>query len=217
MSRAFVLHTRPFRDRSVLCDWFSDAGRLVAIVSKTKKKSPQPFQPFWLEHQSARGDFSRIKRMEMQGPAFPLTGMALFCGLYVNELILLSCPINDPQEDLMTVYEATLKALAHDDQCAITLRRFELALIHHCGYALPFDTVDPDGYYRFDENQGLVVSDNQLDGAYKGAVLQAIGRGAWDDVALRSAKALLRSVIDVLVQPRVIKTRRMMQALAEHL
>lgn len=219
MTRAFVLHTRPFRDRSVLCDWFSEEGRWVSIVNKPspKKGALEPFQPFWLDATPGRGEFMRIKRMERQGAAWHLPGLALFCGLYVNELLLLITQNNDAQPDLMVAYEQTLAALANHQSVEATLRQFELMLIQESGYALPFAEVDFGGYYRFDEQKGFSPIDPSFDGAYKGSTLHAIGQGLWDDQqVLCCAKHLLRQAIDALVQHRVIKTRRMMQELSEY-
>lgn len=139
--RCFVLHRREYRNTSLLVEVFgAEPGRFPAIArgAKGSRTVPagllQPFQPVWMTW-SGRGEVKTLRSAEAAGPPLSLEGKALYCGFYVNELLMRLTGRNDPHEGLFGPYSLTLAALAEGEDPGRVLRAFELALLRELGYA----------------------------------------------------------------------------------
>lgn len=136
---AFVLHSYPYKETSLIVDVFSrDFGR-VALVAKGAKRPHsklrgvlQTFQPLsvgWLGKTEVR----TLTSAEWIGGLLPLEKSALLCGFYLNELLVKLLARDDPHPALFDHYIATLNQLAHDEPAPIVLRKFERALLKETG------------------------------------------------------------------------------------
>lgn len=103
--RAFVLHSRPFSETSLLLDLFSESEGRVRVLAKGArsrrsqlKGALQPFTPL-LVRWSGRGEVKTLRNAEAVSLALPLSGITLYCGLYVNELALAYCSRNSPSQN----------------------------------------------------------------------------------------------------------------------
>jgi len=162
----FVLHSYPYRETSLIVDVLTrDHGR-VALVAKGAKRPHsalrgvlQTFQPLSLAW-SGRSEMRTLTRAEWVGGMLPLTGDALVCGFYVNELLVRFCAREDPHPALFHHYVVTLTRLAHDEPAALVLRSFERTLLRETGYAVAFSVnraqegPDPQAIYLFDPERG---------------------------------------------------------------
>lgn len=169
LQRGFILHRRDYRNSSLLLEVFSaEAGRLVCIA-KGAKAAPkgrgalasllQPFQPLWL-HWVGRGEVKTLTRAEAAASAIALGGERLYCGFYLNELLLRLLARDDPQAPLFVFYQQALADLASEAMDAV-LRRFELRLLEELGYALDLRQdrhgvpIDPNRCYGYRPDAGL--------------------------------------------------------------
>ena len=143
---AFVLHTYPYRETSLIVEAFTAQAGRVAMVARGAKRPKselrgvlQAFQPLTLAW-AGTGELKTLVRAEWRG-GLPLPGgAALLCGFYLNELLLKLLPREDPHPALWNDYASTLEALterARPPEQAATLRRFEVRLLAELGYALP--------------------------------------------------------------------------------
>jgi len=140
---AFILHTRAWRETSLLIEAFSRHHGRVGLVargvrgakSRFARASLQPLQPLLLGW-SARGELGTLTSAEQTGSPWRLSGDALFAGMYVNELVLRVSSRNDPHPGAFAAYTECLARLAENDDIAWTLRRFERGLLADLGYAL---------------------------------------------------------------------------------
>ncbi|MEE4251313.1 MAG: recombination protein O N-terminal domain-containing protein, partial [Alcanivoracaceae bacterium] len=85
----WVLHRRPYRNTSVIVDLLSaDSGR-VSAIARGGQRQPllQPFRPLWVEWRG-RGELRTLGTIEPAGIAYALQGEALYCGLYLNEILV---------------------------------------------------------------------------------------------------------------------------------
>jgi DNA repair protein RecO (recombination protein O) len=162
---AFVLHTYPYRETSVIVEALTAAHGRVALVARGARRPRsdlrgvlQAFQPLGLSWSGA-GELKTLVKADWRGGLPRVGGSALLCGFYLNELLLKLLPREDPHPQLFRDYEAALVELAGGAEQAPVLRRFELRLLAELGYALPLtheaDTgrpVDPAEryYYAFD-------------------------------------------------------------------
>lgn len=160
MDRAYVLHTYPYRETSLILQaWTEKHGRLglVAKGARRPKSASRsllvPFQPLVIDW-FGKGELRTLKTAEPAAPATPLGGQALLSAFYLNELLLKLTTRDDPHEALFTAYDEAVTALrgisrmhvapgAPEDAAARgqgsvepVLRRFELALLREVGYAL---------------------------------------------------------------------------------
>ncbi|HQZ32536.1 MAG TPA: DNA repair protein RecO, partial [Arenimonas sp.] len=133
---AFVLHTRPWRETSLIVEMLTrDHGRVAVIARGVQgaKRHPlraalQPLQ--WLRVDFLpRGELGRLVQAEALDAAPMLQGETLMAAFYVNELLLRLLPRQDPAPALFERYAEVRQALAGSDPLAWTLRRFERDLL----------------------------------------------------------------------------------------
>lgn len=164
---AFVLHSYPYKETSLLVDIFSrDHGR-VALVAKGAKRPHsklrgvlQTFQPLALDW-SGKSEVRNLINAEWIGGLHPLEKSALLSGFYLNELLVKLLARDDPHPELFNHYVATLNQLAHGEPAPIVLRKFERALLRETGVSSDYVTdaesgapVDPDRIYVVDPEYG---------------------------------------------------------------
>ncbi|GAB3625233.1 DNA repair protein RecO [Pandoraea terrae] len=165
---AFVLHSYPYRETSLIIDVLTrDFGRLALVAKGAKRPHSalrgvlQTFQPLALSW-TGKAELRTLTKAEWVGGLRPLEGDALLSGFYLNELLVKFCAREDPHEKLFNHYLATLHHLAHDEPPAIILRAFERVLLRETGYAVAFDRctqtrarVLPERQYVFHPDWGV--------------------------------------------------------------
>lgn len=170
LQRSFVLHRRDFGNTSLILEVFSGPHGRLAVLAKGAKRPRrrvaggemlQPFRPLWLSW-SGRGEVKTLVRSEPAGSAVDLSGTALFCGLYLNELLVRLLGRADPQEALFAFYHLALTSLAQGDDIQSVLRQFELRLLHELGYSVELDReaesgdpIQPEARYVYEPELGL--------------------------------------------------------------
>ena len=139
---AYVLHTLPFQNTSLLVDFFClDYGRVRAVAKgarrpKSRTRSQlQPFQPLLITL-SGRSEVKTVNAVEFSVPPFSLTGMKLFSALYMNELLVRLLQFHESHTPLYQNYQRSLVQLHGSEDIAAVLRRFELDLLRELGYQL---------------------------------------------------------------------------------
>lgn len=219
---AFVLHAYPFRETSLIVEVFSrDFGRLALLARGARRPrsalrglllSFQPLELGW----AGKGEVQTLMKAEWQGGQPLLTGRALFCAYYLNELLMQLLPREDPHERLFAVYTETLRRFAeglHESH----LRRFERALLQELGYGLSLECdaggspLDATGHYAYEIERGWV----RLPRA-GGSALSVSGKTlldlASDDFSdprsLLEAKQLMRALIAHYTGGRALETRK---------
>lgn len=94
LESAYILHARAYRDTSLLLELFTqEHGRVSAVARGAKgarsrfKGLLQPFVPLVVSW-SGKGELMTLLAAEANGIAHSLTGDALVCGIYLNELLM---------------------------------------------------------------------------------------------------------------------------------
>ncbi|HEY8244177.1 MAG TPA: DNA repair protein RecO [Casimicrobiaceae bacterium] len=227
---AFVLHTWPYKETSLIVEAFAEHEGRVAMVARGAKRPRselhgllQAFQPVALSWSGA-GELKTLIRAEWRG-GMPLpSGSALLCGFYLNELVLKLLPREDPHPKLYAIYHDALAELAGGAEQAPVLRRFELALLGELGYALQLATetdtgapVDPDARYHYAFDRGAQRGAPPPGVRWpmvRGATLVALAQGRFDDAPTAAeAKRLMREVIDHHLDTRTIQSRKVVRDL----
>lgn len=148
---AFVLHCYPYKESSLIVEAFARHRGRVGLLARGARRSRSAvrgmllaFHPLRLSW-SASAELGTLTGVEWAGGQRALSGLALMCGFYVNELVLRLLPREDAHESLFDAYAATLARLADGDDPAALLRGFELRLLRELGYAPPLEHVAGSG------------------------------------------------------------------------
>jgi len=227
---AFVLHTYPWRETSVIVEALTrDHGRTALVARGAKRRTSQlrgllsPFTALALAW-TGRGEVKTLVRAEWTGGLVPLRGDALLAGFYLNELVVRLLARADPHPALFSNYARALRALASDDSpLGSTLRAFEFDLLREIGYLPALDVcadgqaVESTARYRVDPQRGLVRDERESNGLNIGgstALAMAAGEFGAAGVAAE-ARAMLRLIIRYHLEGRPLNTRRILQDLRE--
>ena len=226
---AFVLHTYPFRETSLIVEVFSrDHGRIALLARGARRPrsslrglllSFQPLELAW----AGKGEVRTLMKAEWQGGQPLLTGKALFCGYYLNELLMHLLPREDAHQRLFSVYSETLRrfsgALKESD-----IRCFERAFLQELGYGLTLDTdatgtpIDTAGYYAYEIEHGPVRL--RMPGStalsVSGKTLIDLAHEDFSDPrSLVEAKQLMRALIGHYTGGKGLETRKIFMELQE--
>jgi DNA repair protein RecO (recombination protein O) len=235
MHLAFLLHRRDYRETSALADFFTFEHGVVSGVVKGARGSSKaqrlPLQPFvclsisWL----GANDLKTIKSVEAVNNAPLLSGAQLFCGLYINELLLRLLNRYDPYPHLFEAYQETLKSLMYclKDESDIVLRGFEKKVLSALGYGLTFSQdsdgveMDDHAHYSFESDHGFIkmtapATRDQQPLIYRGNTLLAIEA---DDYRLletrQAAKRLMRAALAYYLGGKPLHSRQLFQKMKE--
>jgi DNA repair protein RecO (recombination protein O) len=228
LTPCYVLHRRDFANTSLLVELFGrDGGRFPVVAKGAKRpRNPaaallQPFRPL-LVALSGRGEVRNLTRVEPAGPPLPLAGAALYCGFYLNELIVRLLGRADPHEILYAHYERALGALAVQPEPSPVLRRFELRLLEQAGYAMVLDhepgsdlPLRSEARYRYEPERGPVpCADDEGGFSVSGATLLALAAdGPLSPQQGREARELMRRVLGFYLGERPLKSRELFRVL----
>jgi DNA repair protein RecO (recombination protein O) len=219
---AFILHTRPWRETSLIVDVLSRRhGRLGLVARGARRQNSSlkarlvSFQPLHLSW-FGKGNLRTLHAAEWQGGDLNLRGHSLMCGFYLNELLLRLLPEGDPHETLYDHYEATLKALNGAGEVEPILRRFELNLLSELGYAQPLghsaDGGELQACARYGYEYGVgVVPPRPGAATYSGRTLLDLARGDLSHPSsLAEGKLLMRGLLAHYLGEQPLATRQLL-------
>ncbi|WP_227319186.1 DNA repair protein RecO [Cedecea davisae] len=222
--RAFVLHSRPWSETSLLLDLFSEESgriRLIAKGARSKrsnlKGALQPFTPL-LVRWGGRGEVKTLRSAEAVSLALPLSGISLYSGLYVNELVARVLEQETRFSELFFDYLHCIQALAGTiGTPEPALRRFELALLGHLGYGVDFlhcagsgEEVSDTMTYTYREEKGFIASVVIGHNSFTGRHLRALAEREFPDGdTLRAAKRFTRMALKPYLQGKPLKSREL--------
>ena len=234
---AFVLHAYPYRETSLIVEAFTPGFGRVSLVAKGAKRPRsemrgllQAFQPLVLSWSGA-GELKTLTHAEWRGGLPLVTGAALLCGFYLNELLLKLLAKEDAHAPLFEDYARALDALAQSAQPAAqaaVLRRFEVRLLAELGYGLALthdvDTgapIDASRMYHYVPDRGAYLLPPNVAHepaahrglVVRGATLLALSANAFDADSAAEAKRLMREVLDHHLEERRIVSRRVVRDL----
>jgi len=235
---AFVLHSYPFRETSLVLEVFARNFGRVALVARGARRPRSAlrgvllaFQPLLLSW-AGKSELRTLHRAEWQGGLPQLKGSGLLCGFYLNELMVKLLARDDPHETLYETYQQTLLTLGNGGHHAATLRRFEKQLLKELGYALALDhdvasgeAIRADHTYQYLIERGPVRSSSGIgsDGSSDGNRLELAGQTLLDlardnytnPVTLQQSKVLMRVLINHYLGNQTLNTRQLLKDLQQ--
>jgi DNA repair protein RecO (recombination protein O) len=221
LQSAYVLHNRRYGDSSLLIELLCrERGRVACIAKgalRNQRLQPrlQPFRPLLAELRG-RGEVLTLANAEPDGAPPALAGRRLYCGIYLNELLLRLTAREDPSPPLFDDYARALAALGRQAAEEPLLRGFEVQLLGHLGLGLSLERdaaggplVDAAHYvYAIGEGPRPVGAD--VKDAVRGATLLALRRGSFDDErSLKEARQLMRRILNHYLEGRPLRSREL--------
>ena len=223
---AFVLHSYPYRETSLVLEVLSRNYGRVALVARGARRprsalrgllmSFQPLTMSWF----GKHELRTLHSAEWQGGQPQLQGKALLCGFYLNELLLNLMARDDPHNQLFDYYQQTLQRLAHEQDHAATLRCFEKHLLQELGYALLLEheadsaaPIEPAVHYRYVIEHGASKS-SQQGMPILGKTLQDMATDDYrDPLSAQQSKQLMRMLLNHHLAGRTLHTRELIKDL----
>lgn len=166
--QGYLIHHRKYRERSHIVYLFTEEyGRIDGVLRQTL---PPQFHPIYL-FATGKSALKNFNKLEVFYQPETLQHDALFCGFYLNELILKLCPLEEKLPKTFAQYALAIKKLQkvqENDLFSIKqiLRQFESVLLKELGYELNFNHFDiqPTRYYQFNLHEGFVEVLQSKDG-----------------------------------------------------
>lgn len=220
---AYILHTRDYRETSLIIELFTQHQGRVAVLGRGIKRKPgihQSFVPMMVAYQG-RGELQTLTAIEAADLGFYFKGTALLSALYLNELLMRVLSARDPFPRLYSRYEQILKDIADNKQIAVLLRVFEKHLLTELGYGINLsteaesvDAIIPERYYRFQSQEGFVLVNrpNTHDSLiFSGNSIIALEKEKFTTPqTLQDAKVILRLALAPILGHRAIKSRELL-------
>lgn len=230
---AYVLHAYPFRETSLIVEVFTrDFGRMALLARGARRPRSavrgllmafQPLEIAW----AGKGEVLTLMKAEWVGGQPLLSGEALFCGYYLNELLMHLLPREDAHQRLFAGYARMLERLAADRAGRVheaDLRCFEKALLQELGYGLTLDR-DNDGHaidagshyaYRIESGPVRVAHPDAAPQTVSGRTLLHLQAEEFSDPRTRGeAKQLMRTLMAYYLGGRELETRKIFKELQE--
>ncbi len=224
---SWVLHTRNYRETSLLVDVFGLHGgryRLIAKGARRGKRNQRALlQPFrgLLMTTRGRGELRTLAAVEDSGASHELQQERLACGLYLNELLLALLPRFEPAPDVFALYGHVVAGLAAQTPPAPSLRAFELTLLETLGLAPDFtvvtrtgEAIHEDGCYAFDAG-GIGVAPQGVNClSVPGSALLALAERDFDTEP-RAQRQVLAALLQGPLGSRELRSRQLLAQFRE--
>lgn len=228
LTPGYILHHRPYRDTSRILEVLTrEHGRLSLFargVRGPKAKLASILQPFQmlLFSWSGRGDAAQLTGAESAQAAPPLPAACLMPAFYLNELLMKLTTRHDPLPALFDIYHQTLQGMRLGESLEPRLRVFEKRLLETLGYGLDLGAeaqtgkrIEPDEYYHFRPEQGLVAVAPDTAGALAGTSIIGLASEHLEGAReLEDAKRLLQAALAQCLEGRPLATRMVARAVA---
>lgn len=224
---AYVLHTQPFQNTSLLVDFFClDHGRIRAVAKGARRPKSrtrallQPFQPL-LVTLAGRAELKTLTAVEGSVNAFNLQGTRLFSGMYLNELLVRLLLFNEGHPELYQSYQQAIIGLHGDRDLQQILRCFELELLDALGYGFNREDdcttgqpIDPDALYLFHPDVGFERVAGHTEAGnpalFSGSDILSLGSNLSDDrVVSNAARRLTRMALQAHLGDKPLVSREL--------
>ncbi len=222
---AYILHTRPYRDTSMLVDFLTpEFGRITAVARGVRsRKTPKrnllnPFTRLLISFQG-NTDLKLLTHFEAEGAHFTLSAKHLFSGFYLNELLVRLLPELDTHPEVYDLYERALQELNAGQDLEPILRHFELRLLNELGYGIDFVMDVQSGEmisnrlgYCLDPTRGFYAADSEVPVGSQlcGEHINIISHGDFSQPEVKhTAKRITRILLKPLLGSKPLMSREL--------
>jgi len=226
----YILHTRAFKETSLLVDLFSrELGRFSLVAKGIKRKSAQAqraiLQPFNLLkiEIAGRGELKVLCAAELVSSPQHLSHRALACGYYINELLIRSIQEKQEFAELFHFYNESIVALRADQDFASTLRNFEVNLLDALGFAPQWhadihgDGICKDSVYLFIPEQGFELTPRNDESCYYensnngfiGEAILSLGNKCYKAKTIKICQQITQMLLRQIIGNKPLESRKM--------
>ncbi|MDA9689645.1 DNA repair protein RecO [Betaproteobacteria bacterium] len=244
MHSAFVLHTYPWRESSLIVEFLTEnEGRISTIAKGARRRTSSlrglliPFNRLLIRY-SKKGDLRSLMSAEWDEKGKKqIAGKQLFVGFYINELILKIVQRGESCKLLFLTYEMTLKNLVSFPAMQdVYLRRFEFVILKEIGVMPDFSdyAVTDNSQLYLSPEQGIFCEDDINNPSLNGGndffiiepmLLQVLKtlkseNYGWDEVFQNKkywlkVKSLLKFLLNGQLNSVELKSRRIMKEITQ--
>lgn len=209
----YLLHSRKYTDTKNIISVLSKNNGVVSAVIRIQKRknihqTPSCFTLLKINY-FGKKPLKTISSWEFDTAPTDLKGKALFCGLYLNELLTRLLHEGEESKSIFILYEKAIKDLDNShlskELLEVSLRNFEFGFLRELGFGvnLYYDADDKhiennNSLYLYQEQAGfkeIGPQDNKKYNAMKifsGQDLYSIRENIWAEQSLLAAKRLSR-------------------------
>jgi len=227
---AYLLHRRPYRDNSYLADFFTQNHGVVTAVCRgvrsNKKNTLEYFTLYWVQY-GIKNSLAALYQFEPEEPPLnraQMIGNKLYCGLYLNELLIKLLGKHDPYTELFQHYQNALNGIITEPKIETALRKFEFQLLKAAGYGILFEkeadthcSIHPEKHYHYRPGTGFLLGNAKAGNIqlFSGKTIMAISQGDFsEEETLKDAKLLIRLTFDALFG-EALKSRTLFSNMAK--
>ena len=215
--KAFVIHSRPYKETSLIVTFLSENnGKINAVAKGAKRKNSRlsgNLEPFQCLNIDFRGR-SDLKTLYLAEPCEVFNDFKgsenLYSAFYINELINFLITQSEESAELFDIYKNCLSNLKDKKSIENILRNFELDLLGVLGYEINFSTeygtnndIDFEQKYKYSPQSGFSKSVSGFDGK----ILNEISKRSFSREALIASKEINRKTIEYYFEELNIKSR----------
>lgn len=227
---AYLLHSREYRETSLLVDIFSLNYGLLRLVVRGAKRptSPlkgmlQPFQPLLVSWQG-RSELKNLTDLELGSKLPPLRGDYLYSGLYLNEILIKLLQAGQPSPELFIAYADAMGGMAKKDALEPALRVFEFRMLKELG-AFPSFTeeagsdriINADSLYYWLPEKGFNRIDNIANPPYEYAMFNQNMGGVARQYIIKGSQLIALSQSDLSRKDTLQVAKRLSRLMIDHL
>ncbi len=226
LNPCYILHSRNYRESSLLLDVFSRRHGRVSLVAKGGRTQKNASRALLQPGRKVNIAWSMRRELGTLSGAEPCpdndTNMAagLFALFYINELLVRLLHRHEPHPELFDAYETALCRLSDRAREQPTLRVFEKRLLKALGYGLALDAdtagnaIRPDQDYNYLPERGPLPGDAAVPDSLKVSGRTLLGlahEDLADKIVLAEAKQLMRSSLGRLLGDKPLQSRALYQ------
>lgn len=227
---AYILHTRPYRETSLLVYALTQEHGLMHMVCRgARKKGSHQLQPFIKMQLSwtGKGELVTLTKYELEKSSYRNDFRTHIQCFYVHELILALLPKMSPAPELFECYEQTLAEMTAAPLNEAVLRFFEIHLLTIIGHPLQLEydchteqAVLPQAEYLYQPDSGPTLitagsSGSAQPGGWNrvsGHILRQLHQQELAQQDWPQAKSFLRGLIKYYLDGKPIMTRQLLGA-----
>lgn len=226
---AYILHSRPFQESSLILQLFTlQQGRISIIAkgikgkkSQSRKAILQPFQEVELSL-SGRSTLKTLTHCEVIQPqvtsAYLFKGKTLACAYYANELLTRTLPESEPFTDVYQIYRGFLSQLLTEKKFPPLLRQFEILLMQSIGVAPDFEydasgqSIEPKSAYVLSVDDGFcLATETEESKAYLGSAILALAGKSFDESDWNASQQICRILLREIIGDKPLQSRKLWQ------
>ncbi|MDX2426467.1 MAG: DNA repair protein RecO [Cycloclasticus sp.] len=218
----FILKSQAYKETSSIHQVFTRDYGVISVISKGSRAKNskngsllQSFRPLlfsWV----GKGELKTLTAVEESFSIGQLKAIPLYCGFYVNELMMSLLHKHDAHPVLFKSFETVIVQLSEANNIEANLRQFEKALLDETGYGLALDNealtglaISTDQHYVYRPGEGALLENNAAhpDAISGSALINLRLNQLTDKNELAQVKRLMRKLIDVQLDGKMLKSR----------